>query len=157
MANNQGNYTNKFPDKQNRGKGTGRTPGEKIKAFFSSSSKKTDPVKTKLRGKSVAKAATPKKIVKKKDTKEAKRKTSERKVAQTKSAGYGGSVKQADGPQQSKKGYFGSNTTRLKAEADKGKAKKSAPSRTVAKDKKKPKKDEFSFQKAINKGFGRVY
>ena len=91
----------------------------------------------------------PKKIVKNKDTKEVKR--------ETRTAGYGGSVKQADGPQQSKKGYFGSNTTRLKAEADKGKAKKSAPSRTVAKDKKKPKKDEFSFQKAINKGFGRVY
>ena len=154
MANNQGNYTNKFPDKQNRGKGTGRTPGEKIKAFFSSSSKKTDPVKTKLRGKSVAKAATPKKIVKKKDTKEVKR--------ETRTAGYSGAKGDSGLPPRHSKNEMGTSgkaerTAQKRAKdakddaAKKAKAKKSEK-RAAA----KKKDDKFDFAGAIRRGFGGV-
>jgi len=109
-----------------------------------------------------AKVKAPGKIVAKKDTVETKRKTTftkatstppklklgdytkgGRKVAQTKSAGYGGSVAQAKGPEKAER----DTSTVGKAKAKK---KMSSPTR-------KPKKDEFSFQKAINKGFGRVY
>ena len=99
----------------------------------------------------------PGKIVKNKDTKEVKR--------ETRTAGYSGAKGDSGLPPRHSKNEMGTSGSKeraaqARAKPASDKAKDTAASKAKAKKKtssSKAKSDKFDFNKAINKGFGRVY